>query len=1195
MGALAQANSEVTGIVTDQTGAVIAGAKVVLTDPSTGGAHTTSSGGTGLYDIPGLNPANYNLKVTAKGFESYAQTGIVVNTSATFRVDVKLTIGAETQTVTVEADALAVQSDSNELSSLISYQQIGEIATANRNVVALAALSPGVSSNLPANNTPTAAGGNFTIQVNGLRQSHNIFLIDGGEADDRGGAGGMSILPSQDSIGEFQMLTSNYPPDYGIASGATISISLKSGTQKFHGSAWEYNRNTDYDANDFMNRFNGAHNARSAYDYNLYGFNIGGPLFIPKAYNTSRQKTFFFWNEEWRNIKQGSTPNLQNTLAAADVPVAGSPLTYTAPGFANTDPTKGYVAGIVVPDAVGDPAYATKLKNLGLTPGKLFPNNTIPAALIDPNAVAYLNTGIIPTKNLTASGQVVGIANTPLVARDDLVKINHNINDKWQLMGHYEHNSATQTTGGPELGWTGYSYNTVTSTEANPSNSAAIKLTGSISPNLLLEASINYDGNVINIINSPLSARPAGLSQLTTNAFFPNNGGQTSIVGVTGFGNPYGTQETMGAAPWHNAAQDYSPKVDVSYTIGKHAFKYGFSYNRYTKNQELFEDPNGNYAFKGINSNQFTSSADQAQCTAPAGGWSAAHPAPASCVIGDGFMDMVLGLASNYDQAQAAPINHYVNQTPSVYAQDNWHVNSRFSLQIGLRYDALPHAWERNDHLANFNPAAYQTIAAPIWSTGSSLLATGPGFNAYTIAGVTSQYYTNGIGIAGQNGFPRGVVQNDYATIQPRVGFSYNLLGNGKTVVRGGVGSFYERLQGNDVYDIAGSTPPFVNDPGVTNVYLSNPHTSLITGGTASAPAGVQGLTSLAQNYKAPAVVQYSLGVQRELSPSVVWLVQYVGNLAWHQNVTPQINNFPLNTDPAVRAAGGSLSSYTNLAGQLITLPTSGLGPIAGSKDSFRTYQGYGGITQYENNTNGNYSGFQTALRVQNRWGLSGEIDYTWSHEIDITSYDRQNARNGGPSNPWNFKYDKASGDLDRRNILVGNYTYKLPFLTHNKGLLGSTLGGWELSGTFSDQSGETAYPTFSNAGDPIGLGGGYTNRPNINGKMSYPKKKTEWFDTSASRFSVPTAAWLGGKNQGFGTSGRDAIVGPGQVNFNTSLYKTFSFAEKAKFDLRIESYNTFNHTQFNAIDTNLGDTNFGWVTGDFGPRLLQLGGRFYF
>ena len=242
---------------------------------------------------------------------------------STARVDVKLTVGAEATTVTVEADALAVQADSNVVSTLISSEQISEIATENRNFAALAALGLGVSSGLPDTNTPTSVAASFTISVNGLRQSHNIWLIDGGEADDRGGAGGMDIMPSQDAIAEFTMMTSNYPPDYGISSGATMSLSLKSGTQKFHGEVWEFNRNTDYDANSFFNKLSTPATPRRSTHYNIYGVNVGGPLFIPHVYNSNKQKTFFFWNEEWRKILSGAGTNEQNTIDPADIPIAG--------------------------------------------------------------------------------------------------------------------------------------------------------------------------------------------------------------------------------------------------------------------------------------------------------------------------------------------------------------------------------------------------------------------------------------------------------------------------------------------------------------------------------------------------------------------------------------------------------------------------------------------------------------------------------------------------------------------------------------------------------------------------------------------------------------------------------------------------------------------------------------------------------
>jgi Carboxypeptidase regulatory-like domain len=1177
-GAFAQANSEVTGIVTDQTGAVVAGAKIVLTDPGTGESHSTVSGGTGLYDIAGLNPANYNMKVSAKGFEAFAQNGIVVNVSSTARVDIKLTVGAETQTVTVEADALAVQADSNVVSTLINSEQISEIATENRNFAALAALGLGVSSALPDSNTPTSVAASFTISVNGLRQSHNIWLIDGGEADDRGGAGGMDIMPSQDAIAEFTMLTSNYPPDYGISSGATMSLSLKSGTQKFHGEVFEFNRNTDYDANQYFNKLSNPITPRTSTHYNIYGANAGGPVFIPHVYNQNKQKTFFFWNEEWRKILSGAGTNETGTIDPADLPVAGQNLTYVAPGFDSGNK-------LVVPNiATTTSYYQTKLAPLGLVPNTPFPNNTIPASLFDSNGILYLNSPVFPKPNVAGQDKNITNVSNPINVRDDVVRIDHKINDKWQILGHWMHDDVLQGYALPELGWLWASYNTITSTLDNPSKSAAIKLSGTITPNLLVEASINYDGNVINITNSANGDLPSGWAVTPVAPSFAIT--RNSLPGMSYMG-PYGTAEDTGSAPWHNAAEDYEPKVDLSYTQGKHAMKYGFSYNRYTKNQQLFGDEQGIYA--------------------------------PSSTTNDSLMDLLLGLTGGYNQFQAVPIRHYVNQTPSAYVMDNWHVSPKLTLQLGLRYDALPHAWERSNDVANFNPATYISSSTPIWTAAGTIDPTSPAIS--TVNGV--QYYLNGMGLAGVEGFPHGLVTNDYKTIQPRVGFSEDLFGNGKTVLRGGFGTFFERMQGNDIYNAA-TNPPFAYNLGLSNTYLSSPGTNWQTGANAAAagfPIFAAGVTNLAQNYKAPAVNQFSLGVQHELKPSMIWVIQYVGNVAWHQNIERNINTFPLNvgnvTIPesgggtatvSVECLSGDSGNHSPFGNDANCVP--GFASFNGGSNQFRTYQGYTGIAQEENTTNGTYNGFQTGLRLQNKWGLSGELDYTWSHEIDLTTYDLATV-----DNPWNLKYDKGSGALDRRQMLSANYVYKLPFFTKGADLTHSILGGWEIAGTFIDESGVIpANNGVTGAGgilgsgngyDPVGLDGGYTVRPNITGKMDYPKKWNNYFDTS--KFSNVVPVWQGGGNLGFGNAGKDAVVGPGRVNFTTSLYKSFSVTERAHFELRFESFNTFNHSEANGVNVgyapqngafstvlNQGNT-FGQVNSAWDARVLELGGKFVF
>ncbi len=471
----------------------------------------------------------------------------------------------------------------------------------------------------------------------------------------------------------------------------------------------------------------------------------------------------------------------------------------------------------------------------------------------------------------------------------------------------------------------------------------------------------------------------------------------------------------------------------------------------------------------------------------------------------------------------------------------------------------------------------------------------GPGF--VTPPGFTTPFYLNGIYIGGENGYPHGLVKNYWKTVQPRVGFSYDIFGNGRTVLRGGFGTFYERLQGNDIYN-TGTNPPFYYDPSASNVYFTNPHTSWVSGLTANTPTFPQGLTTLDPYYPAPAVAQFSLGVQHEIAPSIIWIVQYVGNVAWSQNIDNPINNYPLSTPNNIRAdAGdGSNKSGTNPP-RSPTCPTCD-GHSLANANLYRTYQGFAGITQQQNTTNGSYNGFQTGLRLQNKWGLSGEVDYTWSHEIDITSYDLATI-----SNPFNVAYDYGSGALDRRHILVANYIYDLPFFKGGSGLTHSLLGGWQVAGTFVAESGYLG-ALQSNQGvglsvgyDPVGLGGGYTNRPNVSRRPRAIKNVKQWFDTSV--FSAPTPSWAGGPNLGFGNARKDIVVGPGRENFTTSLYKTFDIKEVAHIELRFESFNTFNHTEFMGVNSNYNGPNqagnFGAINSTWDPRVLQLGGKFSF
>jgi hypothetical protein len=363
----------------------------------------------------------------------------------------------------------------------------------------------------------------------------------------------------------------------------------------------------------------------------------------------------------------------------------------------------------------------------------------------------------------------------------------------------------------------------------------------------------------------------------------------------------------------------------------------------------------------------------------------------------------------------------------------------------------------------------------------------------------------------------------------------------------------------------------------------------------------------------------YSLGLQRELARSLIWVLQYVGNSAWHQWDNRHINNIP-NTigDVTIPEPGGATASVsvTCLAGDPgnyspfgdDTLCRPGFQSFPGGMNQFAQYQGYGQIQQQEMATNAHYNALQTGVRVQNRRGLSAEVDYTWSHEIDIQSDDNDIY----VSNPWNLKYDKGSGTLDRRNILSIDYVYALPFFAKSTGLLHALAGGWEIVGTTIAETGLVQTVTGAggisgngNTYDPVGLGGGYTVRPNVRGRMTYPKKWAHWFNTDM--FSNVVPVWQGGPNLGFGDAGKDAVVAPARINFTTSLYKSFAITERAHFELRFESFNTFNHSEPNNLNTsyspqngpfsttlNQGNT-FGQITNTFDPRVLELGAKFNF
>jgi hypothetical protein len=1136
--ALAQ-EATIVGTVTDPSGSIIGSAKVTVTNVETSATRTILTGDSGQYVVPDLHIGHYTVKIEAAGFKTVEQKDVVLQVGDRIRLDIQMQVGGAQETVTVEANAVRVQTDSGEVSNVITGQQLAQIAINGRSIYQLAALTPGASSQINSYvNTPV--GGDSGVEFNGMRQNHNIYLLDGGEDDDRGGAGGMSIAPSSDAIAEFRALTSNYSADYGLSSAATMTMVLKSGSSTLHASAWEFNRNDAFDARNF---FNPAPNKLAKLRLNVFGFNVGGPVTLGKLYNRDRKRTFFFYNMEWRRLIQGNVTTGQ---------IVPDPATYGGNFGATT---------INVPKA-SQVAPSVLAKNCpggvlpaGIVPGTPFPGNTIPSCMLDANAQALLAAGIFPAP--TNGTKFFGAATVPTNLKEEVVRIDHNFTSKFSVFGHFIAEQVTQ--GFAQAQWNGDNVPTVGDTFGNPSYSAVVHTTYAISPNLLNEVGFNYNGNRINIIPFAASglkslAIPSGYDATNTRLFTgPNNLNRLPNIDLKG---STGTQVEIGSWPWVNKADDYQVRDDLSWTKGAHQLKFGFSWALYKKVQDLFGNTQGAFNFDGT----FT---------------------------GNDFADFLLGDAKGYNELAVQDHGFWNNVSWAAYAQDNWRVSRKLTLNLGLRWDGVPHTYEANNRMGNFYPNLYDPAKAATFNSHGTIcgpadtaatgcpLGASPGLGTSPnpiLAGVP--LYLNGIGIPGQNGVPKGLVDNHWAAFGPRVGFAYDLSGSGKTVVRGGFGIMYERIQGNDMYD-AGPNIPFslnVNTPGP--VEMDNPRLALASGTAATFPINPASITGLdRKNYKLPLSYQWSLGVQHSLGAKTVLSVSYVGN-------TNRFQSYRIETNlPNQSALAGIINgaSYDTAPGL--------------------TYPGLHSVFLSTDQADSHYNGLQVDLNSQVSRDLFLRAFYTYSRTIDSAADTRGNggADLSTASNPYlGWRYDIGPSGYDRTHNAAVNFIYDIPVFRHSSSrLLRTVAGGWTTSGIVIFESG---VPIDIGTGGKQGNDGlpNAKNRPDLVGKITYPSAvlagdhAIQYVDPSA--FALPA---LGA----FGNLGHYAVRGPGRDNWNLSLFKSFVFSEErgSRLEFRVETFNTWNHTQFHDVSNNFVSGNFGQFTSAFDPRILQFGLKLYF
>ena len=1131
--ALAQ-EATVLGTVTDPTGASVPNAAIVITETETGVTRNLTTNSDGQYVAPDLHIGQYTVRVSATGFKAAEQKNLTLAVGDRTRLDFKLIVGSVQEQVTVEANAVAVQTDTGEVSTVINGQQVSNLGINGRTLYSLFALTPGASS-IQTDRIPfTPVSADDSVSINGQRAGHNLQLIDGGENLDRGGSSG-SVAPSIDSIAEFQNMTSNYSAEYGLSSAATISTVIKQGTNQFHASGWEYFRNNYLNA---RNYFNPAPAPVAELRYNVYGFNAGGrvPLF-------KEHPTFFFYNMEWRSEIDGGLLNLPVPLASEYPTAAGAviPTTYNGKSSIISDPST-VLGSIQFANCPGGVAPA------GVTPGKPFPNNTIPACMISANATALLTAGgkyggIFPQP--TSGVNFIGGNNSPTTLREEIARVDHTFSSKFSVFGHWISEQTSQTYGTTQ--WSGDNVPTIADTFGNPSYSAVIHTTYVISPSLLNEASFNYNGNRIAIVPTGLVTAPSGF---TFNRLFTGPNLDTRIPSINLNGTT-GADYTANWTPWTNRADDYQIRDDISLTKGAHQLKFGASWALYKKSQDAFANTEGNFNFNGSFS-------------------------------GNDFADFLLGDAQQYTEDAAKITGQWNNVSYAAYLQDNWRATHRLTLNLGLRWDGVPHTYEANNQSTNFYPNLYNPANAAVLNTVNSSICTAivTGCAAVTpaaafgtspnpvLAGVN--FYLNGIGRGGVNGIPKGLVNNHWANFGPRIGFAYDLSGQGKTVVRGGFGIMYERIQGNDMYNGAVNPPGDLN-PTLNGVSLSNPGLNLTNGSTISAaalpilPAGVTGIDSV--NYKLPVSYQFSAGVQQALGARAVLAVSYVGSQDRHENFYQELNLFPESMIPTLLAPG------------------------APSPNLYMDYPGFAGIKQAENGANAHYNSLQIDLHGNVRKDLQLQVGYTLSKAMDATTSTGSGGDLDNATNPYaGWRYDFGPSLFDRKQIAFVNFVYQIPFLNNSGNhLMKSTLGGWELSGIVTAESGAPLNlgVSGSNASSVVPNSG---DRPDLTGSISYPKTVAAWFNPSS--FTAPVCAT---GPDCYGNLGFDALRGPGRDNWNISLLKTFAFTERLHLQFRADAFNIWNHTQFKGdannggISENVNSSNFGAVTAAFDPREFQL------
>ena len=1107
----AQGNAgSIRGTIVDSTGSAVVGVEVVVTSEATGVGKSITTSEAGFYSVDALTPGLYSVRATRDGFTQVTVQHVQVDPGQTRETSLTLKVGSAGESISVTADALAVETQDSGSGGTITSKQVENLMLNGRNFQSMGQLIPGVSSTA-GNNQQTAGGltGGTTLIVNGASVEYSVYTLDGVYNMNTGNLANINVLPIVDSIDEFRILKDNYSARYGLAGSGQVVVQTKSGSDTFHGSVWDYFRNDALDANPYFATI------KSKLRQNIFGYSLGGPIRLPHIYNgDGKRKTFFFASNEWRRIETGSTAQGLVFTAAQR---AGT-LTNTTP---------------LAIDALGQQQLAARgVSNCITGP------NTINPACIDPNSIALLNALAELPNNPGSSLNYINQQPQTLSQDSYNYRIDHYITDNEVLTSRVSYEQVKN--GIPYNLFGGGIFATTPTTYYTTGMNMMVRLSSTISPSLINTATVaeTYDKPRINTRNYQL---PSGV---TINQAFPDANvlNKAPTISFSGGYSGFGAS----TPPIHASDGEGILQDDVSWAKGSHVFQFGALYIAGIKNQNVFTLPGGSFSFNGTRT-------------------------------GDPVADYLLGLDSTYHQDSGQRSGSFHYRQGEIYAQDDWRASRRLTINVGLRWVYFSPNTNSGNQVSSFYASKYNAAEAPVVTFGGGFLNNSTGV-PITSSG-TEANLLNGLVVAGQNGTPDGFFTAEKKNFAPRVGFAYDLTGDGKTSIRAGYGIGYSRLAVEALYNAFGQNPPYTQSSNINSGTLENPIAGQATGLTP------QTLDAVGPKFKPTQLQSYSLTLERQLFPSAVLSVAYAGTQFRHQDTFGYDQNQPLPvsvpTQPGCLAANQVASSSYNFD------PCINLGNST-SANYTRPYKGYSSIYTEAGIGSGNYNALQAGF-VYRKSSVNATVSYAYGKSLSQFGHSSNSGGGGsiagggsqGIQDWTNLAAEYGPSNFDRTHVLTFSGVYDIPAFRRSSSVIErQVLGGWSLATLSVLESGFAFTPGISTGGK------GLATRPDQVSPVHLLKNKAEWFDTAS--FVAPANGFYGNARPG-------TIRGPREISFNIAAYKTFPIYSRLNLQFRAEAFNFLNHPNFGNVDTNLGSGTYGRVTSSLDPRELEFSVRINF